>query len=73
MPRPIGLHHFPLGATTELTQARPADFYMLGHSRIGDCVTKSGLFAAGGSPFMMQDIGGAITRACAALTHIGRV
>ena len=40
---------------------------MLGHSRIGDCVTKSGLFAAGGSPFMMQDIGGAITRACAAL------
>ena len=35
---------------------------MLGHSRIGDCVTKSGLFAAGGSPFMMQDIGGAITR-----------
>ena len=30
VPRPTGLHHFPLGATTEITQARPADFYMLG-------------------------------------------
>lgn len=35
VPRPIGLHHFPLGATTEIAHAtRPADFYMLGHSKV---------------------------------------
>ena len=57
VPRPTGLHHFPLGATTEITQARPADFYMLGHQKIGACVSKAGLFAAAGAPFMMQCIG----------------
>ena len=25
--RPIGLHHMPLGATTEITQHRMGDFY----------------------------------------------
>ena len=30
--RPIGLHHMPLGATTEITQHRMGDFYMLGVS-----------------------------------------
>ena len=42
--RPIGLHHFPLGATTEVTQHRMGDFYMLGHQHIGTAVKKAGLF-----------------------------
>lgn len=29
---PIGLHHFPLGASTEMMQHRMGDFYMLGHA-----------------------------------------
>jgi hypothetical protein len=36
---------------------------MLGHLHIGGCVSQAGLFAASGTPFMMQDIGGSITRA----------
>ena len=59
---PIVLHHFPLGATYEVLMG-PADIYMLGHSRIGDAQRKAGLFAAAGKPFMLQNVGGAITRA----------
>jgi hypothetical protein len=40
-----------------------ADIYMLGHARIGDAIRKAGLFAAGGIPFMLQNVGGNITRA----------
>ena len=40
-----------------------ADAYMLGHSRIGDAARRAGLFAAGGIPFMLQNVGGDITRA----------
>jgi hypothetical protein len=55
VPRPIGLHHFPMGATTEVAHStRPADFYMLGHAKLGYCMEKAGLFAAAGTPFMMQ-------------------
>ena len=59
---PIVLHHFPTGATYEVLR-RPADAYMLGHSKIGDAVRRAGLFAAGDSPFMLQNTGSDITRA----------
>ncbi|NKB71573.1 MAG: hypothetical protein GKR89_31250 [Candidatus Latescibacteria bacterium] len=61
---PIVLHHFPMGANQEVAM-RPADIYMLGHARIGDAQRKAGLFAACGAPFMLQNVGGAITRAMA--------
>ena len=59
---PIVLHHFPTAATYEIYR-RPADAYMLGHSRIGEAVRKAGLFAASDSPFMLQNTGSDITRA----------
>ena len=60
--RSIVLHHFPMGATYEVLR-RPADAYMLGHSKIGDAVRRAGLFAANESPFMLQNTGSDITRA----------
>ena len=60
--RPIVLHHFPLGATYGVLMG-PADIYMLGHAKIGDVLRRAGLFAAAGKPFMLQNVGGAITRA----------
>jgi len=59
---PIVLHHFPMRATYEVFD-RPADAYMLGHAKIGDAVRRAGLFAANDSPFMLQNVGGNITRA----------
>jgi len=59
---PIVLHHFPMGATYEVL-LKPADAYMLGHARIGDAVRRAGLFAANSTPFMLQNVGGNITRA----------
>ncbi|MBI1930025.1 hypothetical protein HYR99_37960 [Candidatus Poribacteria bacterium] len=59
---PIVLHHFPMRATYEIFM-RPADAYMLGHAKIGDAMRRAGLFAANGSPFMLQNVGGNITRA----------
>ena len=59
---PIVLHHFPLGATYEGLMGA-ADIYRLGVARIGDAQKKAGLFAAAGKPFMLQNVGGAITRA----------
>ena len=64
---PIVLHHFPMGATYEVAM-RPADAYMLGHPKIGDAIRRAGLFAATNSPFMLQNVGGHITRAMA--THM---
>ena len=61
-PLPVVLHHCPLGATYEVLMGA-ADAYMLGHSRIGDTVRRAGLFAAGDIPFMLQNVGGDITRA----------
>ena len=58
---PVVLHHFPMGATYEVLM-KPADAYMLGHSRIGDAIRRAGLFAADNSPFMLQNVGGTITR-----------
>ncbi len=60
--KPIVLHHFPMRATYEVLM-RPADIYMLGHYAIGDAVRRAGLFAAAGAPFMLQNVGGEITRA----------
>ena len=59
---PSVLHHCPLGATYEVLLGA-ADIYMLGHARIGDAISKAGLFAAGNIPFMLQNVGGNITRA----------
>ena len=59
---PIVLHHFPMGATYEVFM-KPADIYMLGHTKIGDAIRRAGLFAANESPFMLQNVGGNITRA----------
>lgn len=59
---PIVLHHFPMGATYEVLM-RPADAYMLGHQKIGDAIRRAGLFAASNHPFMLQNVGGNITRA----------
>ena len=59
---PIILHHFPTQATYEIFR-RPADGYMLGHSKIGDAIRRAGLFAAGDYPFMRQNSGSDITRA----------
>ncbi len=61
-PLPVVLHHCPLGATYEVLMGA-ADAYMLGHSRIGDAARRAGLFAAAGIPFMLQNVGGDITRA----------
>ena len=58
---PVVLHHFPMGATYEVLM-KPADVYMLGHSKIGDAIRRAGLFAADNSPFMLQNVGGTITR-----------
>ena len=63
---PIVLHHFPMGATYEVLR-RPADVYMLGHAKIGDAIRKAGLFSANNSPFMLQNVGGTITRAMTTL------
>jgi gluconate/galactonate dehydratase len=56
------LHHFPLGASYDVLMGA-ADAYMLGHMKIGDAIRRSGLFAAGNMPFMLQNVGGHITQA----------
>ena len=58
---PLLLHHSPLGATFEVMK-RAADAYILGHSKIGIAVRRAGLFAAAEVPFMLQNVGGHITR-----------
>ena len=59
---PIVLHHYPTEATYEVFR-QPADAYMLGYMKIGEAVRRAGLFAAADTPFMMQNVGGHITRA----------
>ncbi len=62
---PIVLHHMPLRGSHEVMM-RAADAYMLGHFKIGDAMHRSGLFAAGDIPFMLQNSGGNMTRAMTA-------
>ena len=59
---PSVLHQLPLRGTYEVMMGA-ADIYMLGHSKIGDAVRRAGLFAAGNIPFMLQNVGGNMTRA----------
>jgi L-alanine-DL-glutamate epimerase-like enolase superfamily enzyme len=59
---PIVLHHSALGMSYDVLMGA-ADAYMLGHARIGDAIRRAGLFAAGDIPFMLQNVGGNITRA----------
>ena len=58
---PVVLHHSPLGATFEVLR-QAADAYILGHAKIGTAMRRSGLFAAANLPFMLQNVGGHITR-----------
>ncbi len=62
---PIVLHHLALGCTHEVLMGA-ADIYMLGSTKIGDAIRHAGLFAAGDIPFMLQMVGGKITRAMTA-------
>ena len=59
---PVVLHHSELGFSYDVLMG-PADAYMLGHPMIGDAIRRAGLFAAGNMPFMVQNVGGTITRA----------
>ena len=59
---PIVRHQAPLEATFEVMQGA-ADAYIRGHQKIGVLVRQAGLFAAGNIPFMIQNVGGHITRA----------
>ena len=59
---PIVYHHLPLSASFEVLN-RSADAYMLGHMDIGNAMQRAGLFAAANVPFMLQNVGGNITRA----------
>lgn len=64
---PIVYHHTPLGARQEIIM-RSADAYMLGHSPIGTAIRRAGLFEAANIPFMLQNVGGEITRMM--ITHM---
>ena len=59
---PVVLHHSEMRFTHDVLMGA-ADAYMLGHQKIGTAVRSAGLFAAGNMPFMLQNAGGAITRA----------
>jgi L-alanine-DL-glutamate epimerase-like enolase superfamily enzyme len=58
---PIVYHHTPLGAQQEILMGA-ADAYMLGHAMIGTAIHRAGLFSAANIPFMLQNVGGQITR-----------
>ena len=47
---------------------RAADVYMLGHAKIGTVIQRAGAFAGANVPFMVQNVGGDITRAMS--THM---
>ena len=59
---PIVLHHSSQNFTFDVLR-RSADAYILGHAKIGDAIRRAGLFAATDAPFMLQNVGGTITRA----------
>jgi L-alanine-DL-glutamate epimerase-like enolase superfamily enzyme len=60
-PLPIYFHHLPLGGREALMGL--ADGYMLGHAPVGEVLLRAGLFEAASVPFMLQNVGGNITRA----------
>ena len=59
---PILRHQAPLEVTFEVMMGA-ADAYIRGHQKIGPVMRQAGLFAAGNIPFMLQNVGGNITRA----------
>jgi len=59
-PLPIYFHHLPLGGREALLGL--ADGFMLGHDTVGNTIQRAGLFEAANVPFMMQNVGGNITR-----------
>ncbi|MBT5873228.1 MAG: hypothetical protein HOH43_07390 [Candidatus Latescibacteria bacterium] len=61
---PIVFHHLPLGGREAVMDL--ADGYMLGHAPVGQVIARAGLFEAMNTPFMIQNVGGAITRAMVA-------
>ena len=54
-------HHMPLFGQEAVLG--PTDSYMLGHAPVGQVIERAGLFEALNVPFMMQNVGGNITRA----------
>ncbi|MFP6762085.1 MAG: mandelate racemase/muconate lactonizing enzyme family protein, partial [Planctomycetaceae bacterium] len=58
---PILLHHSPLQFTFDVLR-RAADGYILGHAKIGLAMRRAGLMEAAQAPFMLQNVGGLITR-----------
>jgi L-alanine-DL-glutamate epimerase-like enolase superfamily enzyme len=60
-PLPVYFHHLPLGGREALMGL--ADGYMLGHAPVGEVLWRAGLFEAASVPFMLQNVGGHITRA----------
>ena len=65
---PVLYHHSPLGATFEVVR-RAADGYMMGHAKIGVAIQKAGLFGELDLPFMLQNVGGEITRTMTSHMH----
>ncbi len=59
---PIVLHHSSQGFTFDVLR-RAGDAYIVGHARIGNAMRLAGLFAQANAPFMLQNVGGSITRA----------
>ena len=58
---PILLHHSPLQFTFDVLR-KAADGYILGHQKIGVAMRRAGLMEAANAPFMLQNVGGLITR-----------
>lgn len=58
---PIIFHHLPLQGREAIMGL--ADGYMLGHFPVSQAIRRAGLYEAANVPFMMQNTGGAITRA----------
>ena len=56
----------PAGSHLRSAEGGRADAYMLGHQKIGAARRRAGLFAAANIPFMLQNVGGNITRSMTA-------
>ncbi len=67
---PIVQHATPMTKTHEVLMG-VADIYMLGHYKIGQVMRRAGLFEAADASFMVQNVGGHITRAMT--THMQAV
>ena len=58
---PLYFHHLPIQGKEAMFNL--ADGYMMGHYPAGEVVLRAGLFEAMNVPFMIQNVGGHITRA----------